>query len=238
MERIRKRRRRRNRRESGKRTRLVLLLVGTLSLVMGGVLALWALIEGDPRPRFFGMMYAIVGAACLAVYLVASGISLLGRAHDRHSGEPAEPRESGTPGFALLAALLLTAFLAGVVLHALTGAHLALRGARTGQVAALLRTATTDALWRALPGVGRAGTPAERELALPSDVTTRIGIRELERSALPAPLVRQAAPALGRYYTVDAVSSMAGERVTCAVRAYLCRVPAGDIRVLGWIERP
>lgn len=230
------RRRRSHRRRSRKRLRSLLLLFAGLSLITSLILLPWAYLQGNPEMRRWGLVYLGGALLCLLGYLAAGGLNSHTRNHTPEPGLAPPPS-----GFALPVALLLMALLSGVVLHGLWSTQVVLRSARAHRDRTLLRLAAADAVWRTAQQLAAGGTRSPlagvtREERLPSGISTRVMVREIERSRLPAPLVQTRTPVLGSTFTVLAQASGADTR--SEVCAWLCRVPSGELRVLGWAERP
>ena len=210
--------------------RLVTLLLGVACLVMGAGLFVWAVVEQNPAPRRFGMLYLAVGTLSLLTYGVIAGLSRM------RDSEPAEPNA----GMALLVALLLTALLSGTVLHALILTHANLRGAERRRATALLRTAATDAAWTALARVSASAAETFPAQGLtfddlqPSGIAMQVAVRPIDRNSLPDALRRQDAPLFGQFLVVTARASL--ERRTRSLQSLACRLPNGETRILSWIE--
>jgi hypothetical protein len=72
-------------------------------------------------------------------------------------------------------------------------------------------------------------------MTLPSGIKTTVTVREVQRAGLPTGMIQSRAPVMGDYFLV-AIRS-AGKGTTRDLNSYVCRVPGGEVRVLGWIER-
>jgi hypothetical protein len=137
-------------------------------------------------------------------------------------------------------ALLLMAFLSGIVIQSLLSTHTRLRAAELRRTHLLLRTAALDAAWNGLQTASRTAGPAftdrTLESRLPSGIATRIVIHPMDRTALPLPFRRVEPPLFGQYFTIAAEAGL-GKAASMA-RGLACRLPSGEVRVLSWWERP
>jgi hypothetical protein len=216
------------------------LLTGILALPVGGLLLAWAARDGNPVPYQFGVIYLSIGAVSLLIYGLITTYARLRARNKSTPPQPAPDLSSSRAGLALLMALILMAFLSGIVIHALTATHMKLRAGEASRTRLLLRAATLDAAWgrlQALTGTTPATIPDQTlENRLPSGIATRITIHPLDRTALPAPLQRIQPPLFGQYFSVVA-EAVLGRSVGTA-QGMACRLPSGEIRVLSWWERP
>ena len=215
------------------------LLTGILALPFGCLLMAWAARDGNPVPYQFGVIYLSIGGLSLLFYGLITTYARL-RARNKSTPRPSADFSSSRSGLALLMALLLMAFLSGIVIHTLTATHMKLRAGEANRTRLLLRTASLDAAWvclQALTGSTPATIPDQTlENRLPSGIATRITIHPLDRTALPAPLQRIQPPMFGQYFAVVA-EAVLGHSVGTA-QGMACRLPNGEIRVLSWGERP
>ena len=234
-----KRRRHRGKQRRWRPIRWATFLAGTIAIPLGFLLLAWAARDGNRVPYRFGILYLSFGALSL---LLSGLITVYTRLITRHkSASPTAPAlSSRRSGLALLMALLLMAFLSGIVIHTLTATHMKLRAGEAGRTRLLLRTASLDATWvclQALTGTTPATIPNQTlENRLPSGIATRITIHPLDRTALPTPLQRIQPPLFGQYFSVVA-EAVLGNSVGTA-QGMACRLPSGEIRVLSWWERP
>jgi hypothetical protein len=216
---------------------------------MGGGLLLWSRIDRNPTPHTFGLVYLAAGGLSLLTSAgVAIGRWLAPRTHSSRSGRgpqgtgqtPPAPESGTKSGLALLAALLLTAVLSGVVIQSLVLARLRGRAAEERQARFVLRTAAADAAWAALrtlpAGAGRTPAAQVTEAQLPSGAATRVTVQAAERTALPPPLRRPDMPLFGQYLTLTARATL-GKRESLS-RGLACRLPGGELRILSWLEHP
>lgn len=231
------RKRRRSRRHSHRSIRWFLFVLSVVLLAAGTVLLVWAARDRNEVPRRFGIVYAAGGAATLVMCGIMTARSRLsGRRRAALEGGSCDSRS----GLALLVMLILMAFLSGVVIHSQVSARMSLRAEDARRNRFLLRTAALDAARDRLRAL--AATPDKpvlqnaSEERRPAGITTTVTVRPFDRSALPPPLQRQGTPLFGQYFTlaVQAVS----DRGTGMARGLACRLPSGEIRVLGWWEQP
>lgn len=204
---------------------------------MGLAMLGWSCVEESPTRRIIG--YAYLGGAALFTLLYAL-LARVGPFADRRADEGALPA-AGSPrsreGMALLIVILLMALLSGTLLHGLVLTHQRLRAAEWRRESVLLHAAAQDAALAALRA-GAAGRPlplaAPAESRTPAGILTRTRLRPIDRSALPSLLHRPDAPVFGDCYELTAEASRASR--SRRVSSLVCRVPAGDMRVLAWIE--
>lgn len=229
-----KRRRRHRSKFSGWRPlRWGTLLAGILSILMGIFLVFWGARDRNEVPHFFGLIYLAAGGASLLV----SGLITAGMMWDERRRARVQTRQDG---FALLTALLLVAFLSGIVIQSLIAARLHVRAAEEQRTRLLLRTAAFDAAWTTLRTL--AGAPASAMVAqsienrLPSGIATRVTVRPEERAQLPPPLRRPDAPMFGQYVSIAAQAGLPDRAAT--LRGLACRLPSGELRIVSWTERP
>jgi hypothetical protein len=186
----------------------------------------------------FGLLYLAVGVLSL---LICAGLTAYARwaGRDKSETEPL-PQSSDRSGLALLMALLLMAFLSGVVVHTLLSTHAKLRAVEVRRTRLMLRAAALDAAWESLQVLTRTTTRtlADRtvENRLPSGIATRITLRPMDRTALPVPLQRSGSPLFGQYFSIAAEAGL--ETTAALTRGLACRLPSGEIRVLSWWEKP
>ena len=226
-------RRRRGRRFSWRPVRWGAFLAGILSVLMGAFLLIWGALDKNEAPRLFGLLYvAGGGAAFLLSGLITAGLALSERRKTSFS--------TGQDGFALLTALLLMAFLSGIVLQALIAAHMHVRAAEERRTRLQLRTATFDAAWatlRTLAGDTQPSISAQSvENVLPSGIATKVTLLPEERTTLPPPLRPPDVPLFGQYVSVAARASLQDR--AASLRGLACRLPSGELRILSWLERP
>ncbi len=214
------------------------LLVGALTIPLGGLLLTWAHRDRNDVPRLLGSLYLLAGGLSLLFWgLLTAYTRLRGRGTSTLRTDCAPSSRSG---LALLMALLLMTFLSGVILHSLMSTHAKLRAGEARRTRLLLRAAALDAAWdslQTLAGTAQAAVPDQTlENRLPSGIATRVALRPLDRTSLPVPLQRVEPPLFGQYLTV-AAEAVLGDAASMA-RGMACRLPSGEIRVLSWWERP
>jgi type II secretory pathway component PulK len=143
-------------------------------------------------------------------------------------------------GFALLMVILLLALLSGVVVQSLISARMSLRACDERQIRLTLRAAALDASWAAMRNGMKAGTASSEyqvfESRTPTGIQSRTTLQGLQREALPPPLQRRDVPIFGQYFAVT-TQSASGTRSGLS-RGLACRLPAGTIRLLAWVEHP
>ena len=136
--------------------------------------------------------------------------------------------------------LLLLALLSGAVLQSLVAARVALRAGEERQTGLALRAALLDATWNAMRSGMKAGSDAAAyqvfEDALPSGIQVRTALQGLSRDALPKALQRPDLPVFGQLFSLTSRAESPGRRR--AARAFACRLPTGDVRLLAWVEGP
>jgi hypothetical protein len=231
--------RHRRRRHSHRQLRLIILLVGGLSLITGLVLSVWSALESNTMMRFFGLVYLAIGGSLLSVYFV---LSLVHRLSKDVRQEGSRGSSNGRDGFALLMALLLAALLSGVVLHSLVNASMAVRHGDRLRTRALLRLAASDAAWSAVAtlaqeraSAGGQGDAQRRERILPNDVKTSVSVRRIDRATLPPALMPPKAPVFGDFFQISSLAT--DGKTSFELRSFACRVPSRETRILGWVER-
>lgn len=215
------------------------LLTGILALPVGCLLLAWAARDGNEVPYQFGVIYLSIGTVSLVICGLITAYARL-RARNKSFSQPAPDLSTSRSGLALLMALILMAFLSGIVIHTLTATHMKLRAGEAGRTRLLLRTASLEATWTCLQAL-TGSTPATLrdqtlENRLPSGIATRVTLHPLDRTALPAPLRRIQPPLFGQYFSVVAEAILG--RSVGTVQGLACRLPSGEIRILSWWERP
>jgi hypothetical protein len=214
------------------------LLVGALAIALGCVLLTWAHRDQNEMPRLFGNLYLLAGGLSFLFWGLITAYTRLRGRDTPASRTDRDP--SSRSGLALLMALLLMAFLSGVLLHSMMSTHAKLRAGEARRTRLLLRAAALDAAWdslQTLTGPDQSTVPNQTlENRLPSGIATKVALRPLDRAALPLPLRQVEPPLFGQYLTV-AAEAILGNAASMA-RGMACRLPSGEIRILSWWERP
>ena len=134
--------------------------------------------------------------------------------------------------------ILLLALLSGVVVQSLTSTRMALRAGEARQTRLTLRATALDSAWIAMQNGMKAGTATSAyqvfETTTPSGILSRTTLQGLPRDALPPPLQRQDVPVFGQFFSVTTRSSWGAKSFLS--RGFACRLPAGTIRILAWVE--
>lgn len=212
-----------------------MILIICLAVPTGVIMLLWGLAGRATLPFAFGMANIAASAVCLLVWLALRNRS--GRSGSLGEA-PLTKADPGRAGMALLVSLMMLALLSGMALHALVSAGMNLRFARQRHTACLLRTAGTEAIWALLRETPllQPDTLAhvDRTLTSGPGIETVTSMREVDRTALPPPLLLQNTPLFGRFFSITA--RITRDKDAREIQALACLMPTGEMRLLSWTE--
>jgi hypothetical protein len=227
--------RHRRKRRSFKTLRSLMLVLGCLSAPTGIVMAGWGYSESNSLPLNFGLLNIATSAICLLIW------ALLRRQQTTPPAPiDAEASLAGTSraGMALLVSLLMLALLSGMALQALVASGIDLRFARERHTACLLKTAGTDAVWMTLREAAKLDPDTlaryDKTISAGPGIEAQTSLREVNRAALPPPMLLQKTPLFGRFFSVT--TRITHDKTAREIRALACRMPTGELRLLSWTE--
>ncbi len=226
--------RHRRKRRSFKTLRPLMLLLGGLSAPTGLGMTLWGHSENNPLPLAFGLLNISISAVCLLIWAILRRRSPSPALVDMES--PID--NTRRAGMALLVSLLMLALLSGMALQALVASGIDLRFARERHTACLLKTAGTDAIWTTLREAAKLSPDTlaryDKTITAGPGIEAHTSLREVDRSALPPPLLLQKTPLFGRFFSIT--TRLSHGKSIREIRALACLMPTGELRLLSWTE--